>query len=116
MAALAPTARGGRRWFDHRMSAMFEFAGGALSVIPGSSETEISFELFNVGDEAGYAEVGVEVDGTYITTWTSSEIYPQYGDTPKFSVGYVAPGDHEALVYVNPGSGENDHLRQWFQV
>jgi len=97
------------------MSAMFEFAGGGLSVIPGS-DTEVSFELFNVGDEAGYAEVGVEVDGTYITTWTSGELPPSVGDTPKISVGYVEAGNHEALVYVNPGSGQNDHLRQEFTV
>jgi hypothetical protein len=96
------------------MSAMFEFQGGALSVYPTGTDTEISFELFNVGDEAGYAEVGIEVDGTYVTSWNSSEVYPGYGDTPKISVGYVEPGNHEALVYVNPGSGENDHLRQIF--
>lgn len=98
------------------MSAMFEFAGGALSVIPNGSDTEVSFELFNVGDEAGFAEVGVEVDGSYVATWNSSELYPGYGDTPKISIGYLEPGNHEALVYVNPGSGQNDHLRQDFKA
>jgi hypothetical protein len=96
------------------MSAMFEFAGGALSVVPFGSEAEVSFELFNVGDESGVAEVGVEVDGKYVTTWKSDEMYPGYGDTPKISVGEIDPGNHEALVYVNPGSGQNDHLRQDF--
>ena len=96
------------------MSAMFEFAGGALSVIPSGGDTEVSFELFNVGDESGVAEVGVELDGNYLTTWNSGELYPGYGDTPRISLGYVEAGNHEALVYVNPGSGQNDHLRQEF--
>ncbi|HEV8558775.1 MAG TPA: hypothetical protein VGR06_20585 [Actinophytocola sp.] len=98
------------------MSAMFEFAGGALSVVPNGDDTEVSFELFNVGDESGVAEVGVEVDGNYLLTWNSGELYPGYGDTPRISLGYVEAGNHEALVYVNPGSGQNDHLRQDFAV
>ncbi|MFL6142122.1 MAG: hypothetical protein ACJ72N_09710 [Labedaea sp.] len=99
------------------MSAMFEFAGGALSVVStGSSEAEVSFELFNVGDESGVAEVGVEVDGQYRATWKSDEMYPGYGDTPKISVSEIDPGNHEALVYVNPGSGKDDHLRQEFTL
>ena len=28
----------------------------------------------------------------------------------------VASGNHTALVYVNPGSGQNDHLSQDFTV
>lgn len=95
---------------------MFEFAGGALSVVPSGGDTEVSFELFNVGDQAGNAEVGVEVDNTYVTTWNSSELQPGWGDTPHISLGYIQPGTHEALVYVNPGSGQNDHLRQSFSA
>ncbi|HET9139980.1 hypothetical protein [Actinophytocola sp.] len=96
------------------MTAMFEFAGGELSVYPTGEDTEISFELFNVGDEVGKAEVGVELDGGYIASWTSEEMHPGYGDTPKILVGQITPGTHEALVYVNPGSGQNDHLRTVF--
>lgn len=98
------------------MTAMFEFAGGGLSVIPSDSGTQLSFELFNMGDDAGVAEVGVEVDGNYVNTWTSEELPPGYGTTPTVDAGYVEPGSHEALVYVNPGSGQNDHLRQVFSA
>jgi hypothetical protein len=96
------------------MPAMFEFAGGALSVVPQDGEQWVSFELFNVGDEDGVAEVGVEVDNNYVTTWTSESLSPNVGTTPWVNLGTVAEGNHEALVYVNPGSGENDHLRQAF--
>jgi hypothetical protein len=96
------------------MPAMFEFAGGALSVVPQDGEHWVSFELFNVGDEEGVAEVGVEVDDNYVTTWTSESLSPNVGTTPWVSLGPVDEGNHEALVYVNPGSGQNDHLRQAF--
>lgn len=94
---------------------MFEFAGGGLSVTPSSYDTRIAFELFNVGDEAGTAEVGCEVDGSYVTTW-SAYLEPNVGDRPTVSLGAVAEGNHTALVYVNPGSGQNDHLQQDFTV
>jgi hypothetical protein len=97
------------------MSAMFEFSGGALSVTPSSSDTQISFEIYNVGDESGTAEVGCEVDGTYITSWTGT-LSPSVGDRPTVSLGALYEGSHTALVYVNPGSGQNDHLQQDFTV
>ena len=93
---------------------MFEFSGGGLSIVPQSGGHWASFELFNVGDESGVAEVSVEVDGNYVTTWTSASLSPQVGDTPSINLGSVGSGNHEALVYVNPGSGQNDHLRQAF--
>jgi hypothetical protein len=94
---------------------MFEFSGGALSVTPSSSDTQIAFEIFNVGDESGTAQVGCEVDGSYVTTWTGT-LDPNVGDRPSVSLGAVASGSHTALVYVNPGSGQNDHLQQDFTV
>lgn len=94
---------------------MFEFAGGALSVTPSSYDTQISFEIFNVGDESGTAEVGCEVDGSYVTQW-SAHLSPNVGDRPTVSLGAVASGSHTALIYVNPGSGTNDHLSQDFVV
>jgi hypothetical protein len=97
------------------MPAMFEFAGGGLSVTPSSYDTQVAFELFNVGDEAGTAEVGCEVDGTYVTSWTGY-LEPNVGDRPYVSLGALAEGNHTALVYVNPGSGQNDHLQQDFTV
>src|SRR5215207_3797958 len=97
------------------MPAMFEFSGVALSVTPSPSNTEISFELFNVGDESGSAEVGCELDGTYVASWTVT-LDPNVGDRPYVSLGAVSEGAHTALVYVNPGSGQNDHLQQDFTV
>jgi hypothetical protein len=94
---------------------MFEFAGGALSVTPSTSDTYVAFEIFNVGDEAGTAEVGCEVDNTYVTSW-SGYLEPNVGDRPSVNLGAVAEGSHTALVYVNPGSGQNDHLSQDFTV
>jgi hypothetical protein len=108
--------RAGKPASINGMTAMFEFAGGALSVYSTGSDTEISFELFNVGDAAGIAEVGIEVDGSYVASWNSPELSPGVGDVPKITVGTVPPGNHEALVYVNPGSGQNDHLRQVFEA
>jgi len=94
---------------------MFEFSGGALSVTPSSSDTQVSFEIYNVGDESGEATVGCEVDGNYVNTWTGT-LSPSVGDRPTVSLGAVAEGQHTALVYVNPGSGNNDHLQQDFSV
>jgi hypothetical protein len=98
------------------MTAMFEFGGGPLSVYSSGSDTEISFELYNVGQVPGVAEVGIEVDGSYVASWRSEELQPGVGDVPKITVGQILPGNHEALVYVNPGSGQNDHLRQVFEA
>jgi len=97
------------------MTAMFEFSGGALSVTPSSYDTQISFEIYNIGDEEGTAEVGCEVDNTYITQWTGT-LAPNFGDRPVVSLGAMYEGNHTALVYVNPGSGQNDHLTQDFTV
>jgi len=94
---------------------MFEFSGGGLSVTPSTTDTTVSFEIFNVGDEAGEAEVGCEVDNSYVTTWKGT-LDPNVGDRPYVSLGPVAEGTHNALVYVNPGSGQNDHLSQDFTV
>ena len=94
---------------------MFEFSGGGLSVTPDASNTQIAFELSNVGDEGGTATVGCEIDGTFITDYTTT-LDPNVGDRPTVSLGAVAGGTHTALVYVNPGSGQNDHLSQDFTV
>ncbi len=109
---MPPTAR---LLLNDVMTAMFEFSGGGLSVTPSSDDTQISFELFNVGDETGTAEVGCEVDGSYVTMW-SGQLDPNVGDRPYVSLGALYEGSHTALVYVNPGSGQNDHLQQDFTV
>ena len=94
---------------------MFEFSGGALSVTPDANNTQVAFEVFNVGDEPGTATVGCEIDNTFITDYTK-DLDPNVGDRPTVSLGPVDPGNHTALVYVNPGSGQNDHLSQDFTV
>ena len=94
---------------------MFEFAGGGLSVTPDQNNTVFSFEIFNVGDEAGTAEIGCEIDNTYILGHQVT-LEPNVGDRPYVDLGAVAPGNHNGLIYVNPGSGQNDHLSADFTV
>ena len=78
-----------------------------------AAQTAVALEA--QADEAGTAEVGCEVDNTYVTSW-SGHLDPNVGDRPSVSLGAVAEGTHTALVYVNPGSGQNDHLSQDFTV
>jgi hypothetical protein len=47
--------------------------------------------------------------------WTK-QLDPNVGDRPYVSLGAMYEGSHTALVYVNPGSGHNDHLQQDFTV
>jgi hypothetical protein len=94
------------------MSAMFEFSG-QLSVTNYGSGWQAYFEVFNVGDEPGEVAVGIEVDGNYVTQWTNT-LSPSVGDRPTVDIGYVDAGVHTASVYLNPGSGQNDHLSEQF--
>lgn len=96
------------------MGAMFEFSG-QLSVVENNGSWWASFELFNVGDESGQGDVGVEVDGSYITTH-SETLSPSTGATPWVDLGQQMAGVHTALLYVNPGSGQNDHLQESFNA
>jgi hypothetical protein len=89
---------------------MFEFSG-QLSVTNSGYGWQVYFEIFNVGDETGTAEVGIEVDNNYVTQWTGT-LDPNVGDHPTVDIGSLDEGVHTVLVYVNPGSGQNDHLSE----
>ena len=92
------------------MSAMFEFSG-QLSVTSYGSGWQAYFEVFNVGAESGEVAVGVNVDGAYVTEWRQT-LSPSVGEHPTVDIGQLAPGVHTVEVYLNPGSGQNDHLSE----
>ena len=92
------------------MSAMFEFSG-QLSVTSYGSGWQAYFEVYNVGDESGEVVVGIEVDNNYLTEWRQT-LSPSVGDQPTVDLGQLQPGVHTVLVYLNPGSGQNDHLSE----
>jgi hypothetical protein len=96
------------------MSAMFEFSG-QLSITSYGSGWQVYFELYNVGDEAGEVTVGIEVDGVYLTQWAQT-LSPSVGEHPTVDIGQADPGVHTATVYLNPGSGQNDHLSEQFNA
>lgn len=104
------------------MSAMFEFGGGGIGVMPDPDDNPgrhvvphseagllISVEVGNVGDESGIARVGVEVDDVFIVEWESDELAPGETAVGRISLGRFEAGNHTILVFVNPGSGQNDH-------
>jgi hypothetical protein len=57
----------------------------------------------------GNARVDVEVDDSYFGAWESDYLDPGQEQAAKMSLGRVSAGEHTALVYVNPGSGSQDH-------
>jgi hypothetical protein len=111
------------------MTALFEFVGGGLGVMPDPSDniashdipnhesgTQISFEISNVGEVSGNAEIGVEVDDQFVGNWQSSLLEPGFQETGFFSLGRLSEGEHTVLVFVNPGSGQSDHQSNTFDV
>jgi hypothetical protein len=111
------------------MSAMFEFLSGGIGVMPDPDDNpdghivphhdaglQISFEVVNVGKTAGIARVGVEVDGQFIMEWMSEQIEPNASMAGFVSLGRLAEGSHEILIFVNPGSGRNDHQTNNFEL
>ena len=110
------------------MSSMFNLVGGGIGVMPEPADnpnnhvnsnheagTRISFEVLNVGDAGGNARVGVEVDGTFVTQWQSQHLDSGQGK-PDSSLGRLVQGQHTALIFVNPGSGQADHTSNTFNV
>jgi hypothetical protein len=111
------------------MAAMFELTGGGLGVMPDpedndaghvaphhESGTRISFSVVNVGDLGGNAEVGVELDEVFNQSWTSDFLDPGQQQAGFVSLGRLAEGDRNVLVFVNPGSGQADHETNSFNV
>jgi hypothetical protein len=108
---------------------MFQFTTGGIGVMPDSADnpmmhdvphhesgTRISFEVVNVGDAGGNAEVGVELDDVFVGNWQSGFLDPGQQETGFVRFGRLDEGDHTALVFVNPGSGQSDHETNQFSV
>jgi hypothetical protein len=111
------------------MSAMFELTTGGIGVMPDpddnpighdvphhDSGTRISFEVVNVGDAGGNAEIGVELEDVFVGGWQSGFLDPGRSEAGFVNLGRLAAGDHSALVFVNPGSGQSDHETNDFTV
>ncbi len=111
------------------MSAMFEFTGGGIGIMADPEDnpdahdvphhdagTRISFEVVNVGDTGGNAEVGVEVDDVFLASWQSSFLDPGQSEAGFVSLGRLTVGDHSVLTFVNPGSGAADHETNDFSI
>src|SRR5690349_13372868 len=109
------------------MTTMFELASGGIGVMPDSADnpdnrviphhdagTAISFEVLNVSDSGGNARVGIEIDDTFVTEWQSQYLAPGQSEVGYASLGRLSEGEHTALVYVNPGSGQSDNSTNTF--
>jgi hypothetical protein len=108
---------------------MFQLMSGGVGVMPDPSDnaalhdvphhdsgTRISFEVVNVGDVGGNAKVSVELDDIFAADWQSSLLDPGQHEAGFVSLGRLEAGDHSALVFVNPGSGQSDHETNQFNV
>ena len=86
-------------------------------ILHSDSGTKVSFTVFNVGGTNGSCTVDIEVDGTWIKNWTSSDLAPQQSESTEVKgLGRYAKGWHEFLAYVNPGAGHHDHLTNTVDV
>jgi hypothetical protein len=110
-------------------TAMFELAAGGIGVMPDPADnpdghnvphhesgTRISFEVRNVGTAGGNARVGVELDDNFVTEWQSPYLDPGQSAVGYVSLGRLSQDSHTVLIYVNPGSGQNDHQTNQFNV
>jgi hypothetical protein len=108
---------------------MFQFTDGGIGVMPDPADnagthdvphhesgTQISFEVRNVGDAEGNADVGVELDDVFSGGFKSSVLSPGQQETGFVSLGRLGEGTHTVLTFVNPGSGAADHETNTFAV
>jgi hypothetical protein len=108
---------------------LFQLVGGGIGVMPDPADnpdmhdvphhesgTRISFEVLNVGDAGGNAQVGVELDDVFISNWQSRFLDPGQEETGFVQLGRLDEGDHTVLVFINPGSGQSDHETNQFSV
>jgi hypothetical protein len=87
------------------------------AILHSDSGTKVSFTVFNVGGTNGSCTVDIEVDGTWIKNWTSSDLQPNGSESTEVKgLGRYAAGWHEFLAYVNPGAGHHDHLTNTVDV
>jgi len=111
------------------MAAMFQFTGGGIGVMPDPADnadthnvphhesgTRISLEVLNVGDNGGNANVDVELDGVFNTSWQSSFLNPGEQEVGFVQLGRLSEGEHSVFIYVNPGSGQSDTETNVFGV
>jgi hypothetical protein len=112
------------------MSAKFELADGGIGVMPDPADnpqrhavphhdagTRISFDLLNVGDVGGTAQVTVECDGEVIASvWTSGQLAPGCPDTGLVSLGRLDEGPHRVTVHIDPGAGSRELQTNEFRV
>lgn len=82
-------------------------------ILHSDSGTKVSFVVFNVGTAPGSCTVGLQVDGTLVKEWTSSELQPNNGSesTEVRGLGRHPKGGHEFVAYVNPSAGHHDYLQ-----
>ncbi|HEX8742870.1 MAG TPA: hypothetical protein VF712_07035 [Thermoleophilaceae bacterium] len=111
------------------MPAMFELSPDGLRVrcdpndnpqghpSPHSESGLVSvFEIKNVGDEEGECRAGHEVDGSWLSEWSSGPVAPGDGVNAVHPLGRHSAGEHTFLIYVNPGSGQMDHAENTITV
>jgi hypothetical protein len=111
------------------VAAMFQLTGGGIGVMPDPADnsgahvvphhesgTSISFEVLNVGDTGGNATLGVELDDVFHSDWQSRLLSPGEQEAGFVQLGRLSQGEHSALVFVNPGSGQSDHETNTFDV
>jgi hypothetical protein len=51
-----------------------------------------------------------------VTEWQSQSLDPGQSEAGYASLGRLSEGEHTALVYVNPGSGQSDHSTNTFNI
>jgi len=81
-------------------------------ILHSDAGTKVSFTVFNVGGANGSCTVDIEVDGTWVKSWTSSYIPPGEGEaTVVRGLGRYPKGSHDFTARVTPGDGGHyDHL------
>lgn len=87
------------------------------AVLHSDSGTMVSFTVFNVGTAPGACTVELSVDGELITSWTSSDIWPQYSESAVVKgLGRFAKGWHEFVATVSPGAGHHEQLLNTVEI
>ena len=87
------------------------------AILHSDSGTKVGFTVFNVGTASGSCTVDIEVDGTWKTSWTSSDIQPERSEWAEVKgLGRYPKGGHDFVAYVNPGAGHHESLENTVDV
>ena len=82
------------------------------AVLHSDAGIKVGFTVFNMGTAAGQATVDIYVDGTWVKNWTSSDIQPGLSEwTEVRGLGRYPKGGHDFEVFVSPGAGHHESLR-----